>query len=186
MTFEEVVKEISNQDNISEKQASEELISTFEEEAEEKIHDKQSKSLKNAVSLSLASTDQEITNTATALAASTTYRSLSSTVKTGGFFEPVIHFYCATSESGSFRGIKKIKKVSLDRKSKQFKGDIYIHLQDPNKIFWILNGDFYYNGKTTFDTAVSIGNKEKGSVDFKVSNASNHYKYIYKEGTRAF
>lgn len=184
MTFEEVVKEISNEENISEKQASEELISTFEEEAEKKLYNKQSRNLNSAVSVAI--TEQEINNMATTLAASTTYRTLSSTVKTGGFFEPIIRFYCATSESGSFRGIKTIKKVSLDRKGKAFKGDIYVHLQDPNKIFWILNGDFYNNGTTTFETTVSIGVKQKGSVDFKVSKATNHYKYVYKEGTRTF
>jgi hypothetical protein len=66
--------------------------------------------------------------------------------------------------------------------SKQYDGTIYTNLESAAKIFWIVNGDFYNNGTTTGSGGVSIEVGQSATVNFNISYASNHYKYLYKEG----
>jgi len=101
-----------------------------------------------------------------------------------------MRFYCQTDESGNFRAIKKILNIEMIRgyqgKSKQFNGNTYVKLEDANRIFYSVNGDFYNNGTTTYSSGVSIGIGKNSSVKFGVSNASNHYKYRYIESRIRF
>lgn len=121
-----------------------------------------------------------------------TYRTLSASVDVTPVYRPTLNWYCETSESssGGFRGILKILKVSLNRSynglSKQFSGDIYSKLENPNKIYYILNGDFYNNGTTTSSGGVNISVGGGASVSFSVSYASNHFTYSYKTGYKTF
>ena len=101
-----------------------------------------------------------------------------------------MRFYCETIESGWFRAIKKILRVDMIRGykglSKQFSGSVYVNLEDPNKIFYIVNGDFYNNGSTTYEGGVSIGVGKYALVSFKSSSASSHYQYRYVESRLSF
>ncbi|PFV97020.1 hypothetical protein COL21_13230 [Bacillus thuringiensis] len=116
-----------------------------------------------------------------------TYRTLTSNFSVTPFYSPSLRFYCETNEwGGSFRGIKEIKHINMNRDanglSKTFIGTVQANLEDPNRIFYIVNGDFHNNGTTTFNGNVSITVGKTGSVGFNASYATSHYKYIYKEG----
>ena len=116
-----------------------------------------------------------------------TYRTLTTNFSVTPFYSPSLRFYCETNEwGGSFRGIKEIKHINMNRDanglSKTFSGTVQANLEDPNRIFYIVNGDFHNNGTTTFNGNVSITVGKTGSVGFSASYATSHYKYTYKEG----
>jgi hypothetical protein len=120
-----------------------------------------------------------------------TYRTLSGSFTVTSTYKPQVKFYCETNEGGgSFRAIVKILNVGMDRGyngiSKQFNGSVYTNLEDPNRIFWIVNGDFYNNGSTTGSVGVNIGVGKFATVNFGVSSADNHYKYFYGSGYTYF
>jgi hypothetical protein len=127
---------------------------------------------------------------ATQVAVAATYRTISSSFSVTSTYKPSVRFYCQTSEGGGFRGIVKILNVNLNRAysgiSKQFSGSVYTKLEDPNRIFWIVNGDFYNNGTTSGGGGVDIGVGGAASINFNVSYSSNHYKYAYKEAYTYF
>lgn len=165
LSFDELISEISINDNISETQARNELLNSLTKD--------------NKRSLS-----------STSAAVAATYRTISTSVSVTSTYKPTIKYYCQTTEGGGFRGIKKILKVSLNRNyrgtSKAFGGEIYTRLEDPNRIFYILNGDFYNNGSTTVNGSVNIGIGKAASVSFGGSYTSKHYKYAYKQGYKSF
>ncbi|MEC3226098.1 hypothetical protein P9027_29715 [Bacillus thuringiensis] len=120
-----------------------------------------------------------------------TYRTISSSFTVTSSYKPTARFYCATNEGGgSFRAIREIKYINMDRSSngmsKAFGGTLQAHLQDPNRIYYIVNGDFFNNGSTTVNGGVSINIGESGSVTFGISSTSNHYKYAYVEANAYF
>lgn len=114
-----------------------------------------------------------------------TYRTLSQQFTVTTTYKPTMRFYCQTSESGLFHGILEILSVNMVRGyngiSKQFSGTVYVNLERGDRIFYIVNGDFYNQGTTTFDGRINIGLGESNSVGFGVSHASNHYAYRYIE-----
>jgi len=71
-------------------------------------------------------------------------------------------------------------------RSKSFDGTVYTKLEDPNRIYWIVNGDFLDNGTTTGGGAVNIGIDKAASIEFNASRTTNHYKYLYKTGYTRF
>lgn len=119
-----------------------------------------------------------------------TYRTMSSQFTVNSLYKPTMRFYCQTSESGLFRAIIKILEVNMIRGyqglSKQFQGKVYVNLEHANKIFYIVNGDFYNNGTTTVSAGVSIGVGQYANVSFSVKNVSNHYQYRYVESYYSF
>lgn len=125
-----------------------------------------------------------------AIQSKTTYRILSQMFTVNSLHKPTMRFYCETSESGSFRAIKRIIEVNMIRGynglSKQFSGNVYVNLEDPNRIFYIVNGDFFNYGTTTWNARVSIGVGKATNVKFGVSNASNPYQYRYVESRVTF
>lgn len=165
MTFDQIVDEMAKNENLTKKEAVDSIISSFSQDN---------------TSTKARSMSPEMQ------ARSATYRTMSSqfTVKTA--YKPTLAFYCQTDESGNFRAIKKILKVSMNRSyngiSKQFGGSVYTNLEDPNRIYWMVNGDFYNNGTTTVNGSVSISVGGSAEVAFGVSSASNHYSYAYKTG----
>jgi hypothetical protein len=70
--------------------------------------------------------------------------------------------------------------------SKQFSGNVYVNLEDANRIFYIVNGDFFNNGTTTWNAGVTIGVGKAANVKFGVSGASNYYQYRYVESRVTF
>lgn len=172
LTFDEITERIAQRNNISISEAEKQIESSFSTGYEK------SEGIFNYGIQSIS-------------ARSGTYRVISSTFDVTSVYRPSLEFYCQTSEwSGSFRAIDKILNIGMNRysnnRSKQFSGSVYANLEDPNRIYWIVNGDFYDNGTTSVNGGVNIGVGEKSSVDFSVSYSSNHYAYAYKTGYARF
>jgi hypothetical protein len=165
LTFDEITELIAKDNNISKEEAEKHVISTFY----------------NNKNVSGLSTQSSVSPYAA------TYRTLTSRFTVTSSYQPALKYYVQTDEGGgSFRAIVKILNVGMDRNwngmSKQFSGDVYTHLQNPNRIYYIVNGDFYNNGTTVSDGSVNIGIGDFFTVQFGVSYSSNHYKYCYVEG----
>lgn len=158
MTYDEMIEEIAETNGISVEQAQSEMVGS------------------NPNNLRAARAKQ--------------YRTLSQQFTVNSKYKPTMRFYCETTESGGFRAIKKIERVEMIRGykglSKQFGGSVYVNLEDPNIIFYIVNGDFYNNGSTTYEAGVNIGLGKNASVGFKASSTSSHYQYRYVESRLRF
>lgn len=97
---------------------------------------------------------------------------------------------CITSESGNFRAIKRINSVDLltvdGVTEKEFNGHIYIHLADPNRLDYIINGDLF-NSKTNSQTIPQPSQVlEENSLltNFSASgiNSTDPSHYIFQDG----
>ena len=154
MTFDQLAERISNDQKITIKQATESIIN-------------------NNLGKSLYSIK------------AATYRTISNSFTVTSTYKPTMNFYCETTESGGFRAIKKILNVGMNRSyggvSKQYQGSVYVKLEDPNRIYYNVNGDFYNNGTTTVNGGISVGVGSSATVKFGISHASNHFKYCYTE-----
>ena len=79
-----------------------------------------------------------------------TYRILSEKIIVNPDYEARIKFYCRTDESGQFRGITKLLATSLVNKDGDkevpFTGNLFAYLEDPNRIFYMVSGEFYHKG----------------------------------------
>lgn len=119
-----------------------------------------------------------------------TYRNITRTITVSNIYKPKLVWYCETDESGQFRAIRKIKNTSMNRSyngtSKQFSGKVYTNLEDPNRIYYEVNGDFYNNGTTTVSGGTEISVGKSGTANFSVSYSSNHFKYHYSTGRQSF
>lgn len=81
---------------------------------------------------------------------SRTYRILSEKVIVNPNYEARVKFYCQTDESGQFRGIAKLLAASLVNKDGDkeapFTGNLFAYLEDPNRIFYMVSGEFHLKG----------------------------------------
>ena len=79
-----------------------------------------------------------------------TYRILSEKIIVNPNYVARIKFYCRTDESGQFRGITKLLATSLvnkdGNKAAPFTGNLFAYLEDPNRIFYMVSGEFYHKG----------------------------------------
>ena len=79
-----------------------------------------------------------------------TYRILSEKIIVNPNHEVRIKFYCRTDESGQFRGITKLLATSLVNKDGDkeapFTGNLFAYLEDPNRVFYMVSGEFYHKG----------------------------------------
>ena len=79
-----------------------------------------------------------------------TYRILSEKIIVNPNYVARIKFYCRTDESGQFRGITKLLAASLVNKDGDkeapFTGNLFAYLEDPNRIFYMVSGEFYHKG----------------------------------------
>ena len=79
-----------------------------------------------------------------------TYRILSEKIIVNPNYEARVKFYCQTDESGQFRGITKLLATSLvnkdGNKEAPFTGNLFAYLEDPNRIFYMVSGEFYHKG----------------------------------------
>ena len=117
---------------------------------------------------------------------SQTYRTISTQITVTNSYKPSISFYCETTEYGTYHGIIRVLRTEINRNyngmSKQFSGSLYVNLEQADRIFYIINGDFFNNGSSTLSGGLNIGIGESASVNFGGSYVSNHYKYVYHEG----
>lgn len=81
---------------------------------------------------------------------SRTYRILSEKIIVNPNYEARVKFYCRTDESGQFRGITKLLATSLVSKDGDkealFTGNLFAYLEDPNRVFYMISGEFYHKG----------------------------------------
>ena len=81
---------------------------------------------------------------------SRTYRILSEKIIVNPNYEARVKFYCQTDESGQFRGITKLLATSLVNKDGDketpFTGNLFAYLEDPNRVFYMISGEFYHKG----------------------------------------
>ena len=81
---------------------------------------------------------------------SRTYRILSEKIIVNPNYEARVKFYCRTDESGQFRGITKLLAASLVNKDGDketpFTGNLFAYLEDPNRIFYMVSGEFHLKG----------------------------------------
>ena len=79
-----------------------------------------------------------------------TYRILSEKIIVNPNYEARVKFYCRTDESGQFRGIMKLLAISLVNKDGDkeapFTGNLFAYLEDPNRVFYMVSGEFYHKG----------------------------------------
>ncbi|KXY31490.1 hypothetical protein [Bacillus mycoides] len=163
-------------------------VLTFEELADQIAKD--TNSPKEKIIQQLLSSNQSRGKSMSATFAAT-YRTISDSFTVTRTYKPSVRFYCETTEGGgSFRAIREIKYINMNRSSngmsKAFGGTVQANLEDPNRIFYIVNGDFYNNGSTTVNGGVSITLGQYGSVNFGASSTSNHFKYTYVEDNAHF
>ena len=78
------------------------------------------------------------------------YRILSEKIIVNPDYEARVKFYCRTDESGQFRGITKLLAISLVNKDGDketpFTGNLFAYLEDPNRVFYMVSGEFYHKG----------------------------------------
>ena len=81
---------------------------------------------------------------------SRTYRILSEKIIVNPNYEARVKFYCRTDESVQFRGIMKLLAASLVNKDGDkeapFTGNLFAYLEDPNRVFYMVSGEFYHKG----------------------------------------
>lgn len=140
----------------------------------------------NRISIEEAKLQMPLPTSRSALGAlSATYRTVAKQVEITPWYKIQMRFYCETSEGGGYWGIVRILNVSMDRNylnmSKQFGGTVYANLESAYKIFFIVNGDFFDNGTTTYGGGVNIAVGSSVTINFQASYTSNHYKYVYRE-----
>lgn len=151
MTFDEMVAEISKNNGVSEEQVREQL-------------------------------KPNITQSGAELRA-TRYRTLSKQLNVTASYKPSIVFYVETSEGGGMAGIVAVHNVSMNRVyngvSKGFAGNVYTKLENANRIYYDISGDFFNNSSSTvgFDVNIPIGGG--ATVGFSASNTSSHYAGFY-------
>ena len=79
-----------------------------------------------------------------------TYRILSEKIIVNPDYEARVKFYCRTDESGQFRGVTKLLATSLvtkdGDKEAPFTGNLFAYLEDPNRVFYMVSGEFYHKG----------------------------------------
>lgn len=79
-----------------------------------------------------------------------TYRILSEKLIVNPNYEARVKFYCRTDESGQFRGITKLLATSLVNKDGDkeapFTGNLFAYLEDPNRVFYMVSGEFHHKG----------------------------------------
>ena len=181
LTFDEIVEEISDEQGISEKEAASHVLDATTSPAP-------NKSLKSFRNLSgVAASSQAVT-------AAKTFRTITTSFKVKSNYIPALKFYCQTTEGGSFRAIKKIMNVGMNRfhlgkedgLSKGFSGNVFTNLEDPNRIYWIINGDFYNNNSVTTEGAVDLGLHQTASINFSVASTTSHFAYTYLTGYTYF
>lgn len=180
MTFDELVKKYAEDNNISEGQAKKDLLVNYE-----KAH--KTNDQKKAVQSVATATEFGVSAETIVSATSATYRTFTVVLEPMYLWSPKLSFYSETSEYGNWHGIVKVIDTTLIRTdaygiTKQFSGTTFTFLESASKIHWYVNGDFYNNGTTTRTAGVSIGLNQSTSIQYSISNSSNHFAYKYEVG----
>ncbi len=155
LSFDELVQEYAENEKMSKDEAMNVLVQPLHLDEERELSDRRNK----------------------------TYRRISKRIFINCWYRPSINFYCESAEESEGYAITKIITSGINseyyKKYKPFAGSIYVNLENPNKIYWVLNGDFFDKGISTVgDMTVSESSFE---IEYAVRYALVHYAYVYKE-----
>ncbi len=116
-------------------------------------------------------------------ATTATYRIISDTLNVTADYKPRINFYCQVSEGEGHEAIVSINSVNLTRaynaKVYEYAGSIYYNLEDPNRFYYTMDGDWYQNGTMTISGGNATNAEGYAPLYFSVLNGSNHYCGFY-------
>lgn len=116
---------------------------------------------------------------------SSTYRVFIDTLDVTKDFKPQVKFYCQVDESSDTHAIKKIVNVELNRHQnnhpKAFHGQMFINVENPNRIYYSINGEFYEGGSTSYESGLNIGTHQPTRIQFESSTSVNSYQYYFAE-----
>lgn len=97
-----------------------------------------------------------------------------------------VYFYCETSESGWFRGVKRILYAGYYSGHLAFKGNFQYHLQSSDRIRYTLNGHLYSYTTSTTSAGGQIGIGQYANLNMSVASTSNYYGPLYYHGYRYY
>lgn len=116
---------------------------------------------------------------------SRTFRIISNYIPIDSDYVAEIKFHCETIEEISDRSIINIFHVKVDSKYNNenlfFSGDVFVHFLTENKIYYILNGDFYRSGKYIKRNNVNIQQGKYIKLNISLEDKFENYYYIHKE-----
>lgn len=120
--------------------------------------------------------------------------SVTLSVENKPLYKPTLDFYCHVSVGDGVWGIQDIYLVQMDRSSggitKQFSGDVNVWLRGPERIEYVVNGDFYNYGTTTVSLGgkvnIDIGKNATLAFSASVTTTDNWYAYCYNNAIKRF
>ncbi|GIO86740.1 hypothetical protein J25TS5_36720 [Paenibacillus faecis] len=87
---------------------------------------------------------------------------------------------------GAYKDFVEIEDLHLRRSynsgSKSFSGKIRAKMESSQRIYWVINGDFYDNGTTQTSFSGAVGMDNDATLSFSVENQKGHFGYVYKTG----
>lgn len=87
---------------------------------------------------------------------------------------------------GNNRDFVGIADLNLNRSyngvSRQFSGKCEAKVENSKSIYWVVNGDFYANGTTSYSFGGSVGISRFATLECSVSGSDNHFGYVYSTG----
>ncbi|OXT09581.1 hypothetical protein CE561_00140 [Thermoanaerobacterium thermosaccharolyticum] len=87
---------------------------------------------------------------------------------------------------GPYRDFIGISDLNLIRSynyvSKQFSGKCQAKIESVKRIYWVVNGDFYDYGATSWSFGGSVGIGQYATLTFSISRANNYFGYAYNYG----
>lgn len=113
------------------------------------------------------------------------HRVFSQNITVNRVYQPSLLLYCETSEGGNFRAIKSILVVQLRANNqgleKHFSGDVFVYLEDPNRIFYIVNGDFYDKKTAALRNGLTLRQDDGVTERYNPGPLTNHFYSSYIE-----
>lgn len=102
--------------------------------------------------------------------------------KTGWYPQLDIYAKC-TGINRSFVGIQDLNLIrSYNYVSRNFAGKCQAIVEDSKTIYYVVNGDFYDQGTTSFTFGGSVNLGKYATLSASVTSANNHFGYVYTTG----
>lgn len=108
---------------------------------------------------------------------------------------PTLRYYAEVNyqPEKDVKSIERLLKLNFnqeDYKSAKepykFHGKIFTNVEDDNRIYYRVDGDFYKEGKVDSPADLNILVDENKTLDFKVENSAKQSKYINQDGIHKF
>lgn len=97
---------------------------------------------------------------------------------------PQIDIYAkCTGINRSFVGIQDLNLIpSYNYISKSFQGKCQAMVENSKTIYWVVNGDFYDHGTTSYNFGGTVNIGKFATVNCSITGANNHFAYAYATG----